>query len=461
MIRKPAAAALLPATPLLFAALFLCAALSAQAQSFGFGASGDAESESTASTPAASLLPSSSGPSIAGDIRVSGMSFPIAPALDPTLDAFAANIAGFVELGAAGSGAEAVFRIRLDPALLAVEPGSLVDEARLRLFLGDVTADAGLLRTVWGRADSLSVLDVVNTHDRRNLAERDDRVSRRAAPTLKASWAIGPRANLEAVFLPWLLPERLATTGHWAPKMFALVASKLPAGTPLLNEPDTRRIEYWQSGARFSGGAGSVDFAVQYFYGYLPTPMFHIEPSAIPTWATTIPVSWTRFHQVGADAAFELGGFNVRVESGLNLTSDLDGTDKTVYNPSFVWAAGFDRPLPAGIDLNLQAKGSARFFDSAARASGGIESAMDATDTQAALRLARDFARGAVTAEFLAVAGIERRDFMLSPGLTIRPGDAEIALRGALFLPTDLTNPGNLGQYGDRSYLELAASWKF
>lgn len=436
------------------AALMLWPAPPARAQEFGFGAPETAE-------PDMGALPPAAGPSISGVIRVAALAFPIAPALDPSLDPFDANIAGWLDVGAAGSGVETTMRLRFDPARLAAEPASLVDEARLRLFIGDLTMDSGLLRTVWGRADSLSVLDVVNTHDRRDLSERDDRVSRQAAPTLKASWAIGPRATLEAVFLPWLVPERLATSGHWTPKMLALVSNNLPAGTALLGEPDTHRITYWQSGARFSGGAGSVDFAVQYFYGFLPTPMFHIEPSAILSNTTTIPVSWTRFHQVGADTAFELAGFNLRLEAGLNLTSDLDGTDKTVYNPSFVWAAGFDRPLPAGIDLNLQAKGSARFFDAAAKASGGIESAMDATDTQAALRLARDFARGAVTAELLGVAGIERRDFMISPGVTLRSGDAEITARGALYLPTDLTNPGNFGQYGDRSYLELAAAYRF
>lgn len=401
------------------------------------------------------------GPILSGRLSASFLAFPIDAALDTSLDNFDSGISGMLGVSAAGSRVESFLRLRLDPKRLAANPASILDEARIRFFAGDITLDTGLLKVTWGRADSLSVLDVVNARDRTDISVRDDLDLKIAAPMLRASWAAAPRIGLEALFLPLLRHERLAESGDWTPKMFLVAAKNLPSGTALFRWPDTERLDYWQAGARLATGAGPVDFAFQYFYGFLPTPMFHIQPSAILTNASTIPVSWTRFHQVGADMAAEIAGFNVRLEAGANLTGDIDGTDASVFNPAIVWAAGFDRPLPAGIDLNLQAKGSVRLFDAAARAAGGIESAMDATDTQFALRLAKEFSRGAATAELVGAMGLERRDFMVSPGLVMKAGDAELALRACAFIPTDLSNPGNLGQYGDRGYVQFAVSHQF
>ena len=222
--------------------------------------------------------------------------------------------------------------------------------------------------------------------------------------------------------------------------------------------PDTKRLDYGQAGLRLSAGLGGVDVGLQYFYGYLTTPAFNMNPASIAAAGGKIPVSWNRFHQVGLDMAAVLAGFNLRLEAGANLTEDVSGDDPLVYNPAIVWAAGFDRDLFAGINLNLQAMGKVRLNHDRITSPLDVEYGSDLTATRIAALLSRSFAQERVKLELLGMIGVEQADYMVEPGVVFAFGDAEVALRGR-YLGGDAA--GDLGQFRDKSYVNFSLKYQF
>lgn len=222
--------------------------------------------------------------------------------------------------------------------------------------------------------------------------------------------------------------------------------------------PDTKKLDYGQAGLRLSAGLGGVDLGLQYFYGYLTTPAFDMNPASIAAAGGKIPVSWNRYHQLGADMATVLAGFNLRLEAGANLTEDLSGDDPLVYNPAIVWAAGFDRDLFAGVNLNLQATGKVRLFHDKIASPLDVEYGSDVTTTQIAALVSRSFAQERVKLELLGMLGLEQADYLVEPGIVFVFGDAEVALRGRYF---GGDAAGDLGQFHDKSYVSLSSTYRF
>lgn len=77
---------------------------------------------------------------------------------------------------------------------------------------GDWELSAGLQQVVWGRADSLRVIDVVNPLDLRDFLLPDFNESRMSSGMLRAAGPIW-NWNVEAIWLPTFKPTRLAPEG--------------------------------------------------------------------------------------------------------------------------------------------------------------------------------------------------------------------------------------------------------
>lgn len=228
----------------------------------------------------------------------------------------------------------------------------------------------------------------------------------------------------------------------------------------LVEYPAGDTLDWSQFGARLTGTIGQVDLGLQYFWGFLPNPVIDAD-AAMSGSASSAMADYNRYHQVGGDLAAVIFGLNARFEAAANLTDDFAGDDPLTYNPALVWAAGFDRDLFSGINLNLQAKGSYvlgygeidRDADST-----DIESGADRTATMIAARLAQKVARDTVEWELAGVWSPEDADFALAPSLTFAIGEAELRLAGRWFGGDD---EGNLGQYADNSYAELSLRYSF
>ena len=419
------------------------------AQAFGFG-DGKGETEGAAAGPG----PASIGPVVGGELSFSFLGFP-GELFDGDFTNSTVLPAAALSLNAPGSKVEAHLALKLDEDLLVNRPGDILDEAWLQIFSGQTIIQGGLMRLAWGRADSLSVLDILNPKDLSDLSLRDEQERRIPVPMLRVNQGLGGGFTAELAYIPWFEGNRIAMSGPW-------VASQMkPFVNATFNTPATKSFDYGQAGLRLNASLSGFDLGTQYFYGRLATPYIDTTDAAmyllgVP--GTTIDLGYNSYHQIGADAAFVLGGFNLRLEAGINLTEDSAGTDPLVYNQHIVWSAGFDRDLFAGINLNFQSSGKVRLRHDKITSPLDIESGTDITSTQLAALLSRAFLRDTLKIELLGILGAEKLDYMIEPGLVLNIGDAEIALRGRYF---GGDAAGELGQFNDKSYISLSSKYKF
>jgi hypothetical protein len=431
------------ASALLLAGLLIFGTAAAGAQDFGFG-------------PVQPETADASGVKLGGILSFSILAFPAGMA-DGDFSNSAALPEAALTVEASGAKADAFIGAKVDKNLLENSPADILDEAWLRIYAGQTSIQGGLMRVFWGRADSLSVLDVLNPHDLSDLTIRDEKERKIAVPMLRVTQSLGDSVSADFVYLPVFEGDRLALTGPWVP------AQLKPFAAATFTVPDMKSLDYGQAGIRLAAGLSGLDLGAQYFYGYMTTPYMDTMDAAIflATPAAPYPaidIGYNRYHQVGADAAFVAGGFNIRLEGALNLTEDSAGDDPLVYNRNIAWSAGFDRGLFAGIDLNLQVTGKVRLDHDAITSPLDIESGSELTTTQIAALLSRSFAQDRVKLELLGMLGVEKQDYMVESGLTFVAGDAEIALRGRYF-GGDAS--GDLGQFNDKSYVSLSAKYQF
>ncbi len=434
-------------------------ALGAQAFGFGDGAGAAAggktdDSAAADSGAAAGGAGAFSGPTLGGKLTFHLLAFP-AELHDGDFSNSAALPAAALTLEASGSKADALIALKLDKDLLASKPEDILDEAWLGIYAGRTTIQGGLMRLSWGRADSLSVLDILNPKNLSDLTLRDEQDRKIPQPMLRISQGFGPSLTAEFAYLPWFEGDRIAMDGPW-------VAARLkPFAGATFNFPATKGFNYGQAGVRLNASLRGLDLGAQYFYGRLTTPFMDTTDAAmfllgVP--GTTIDIGYNPYQQIGADAAFVLGGFNFRLEGGINLTEDDEGTDPLAYNRHVVWSAGFDRALFAGINLNFQSSGKVRLQHDKITSPLDIESGTESTSTQLAALFSRSFLRDTLKVEFLGLMSVEKQDYMIEPGLALIVGDAEIALRGRYF---GGVSEGEFGQFNDKSYISLSSKYAF
>ncbi len=309
--------------------------------------------------------------------------------------------------------------------------------------------EGGILKVAWGKADSQGPLDVLNPFDYTDLTVTDDLERKIARPLLRAVWAAGPKAQVEAVFLPSFEPHAVDFSGRWQP---AAVRTLLTSGYTGFSAPDTDGLDYAQAGARFTATSGSLDWGLQYFYGYLPTPSY--DGSTFPT----VTVLYNRYHQFGADAAVAAAGFGLRAELAANVTEDLPGDDPLVYNPRIAFSLGADRGIWAGINLNLQYAGTIRLLDGGVAGPPDVDSGSDAFSSTLTAVASQKLFRDKLEWRLAALWSPSDEDFMLVPSLSWTEGDAELKLGAGIF-GGDAS--GQMGQYADASWIRLTLTYTF
>ena len=361
---------------------------------------------------------------------------------------------GHLNFSAAGSTADAFIRLNFTPVFDGSSPVE-IDEAYVRAFFGPLAITGGLRKLTWGRADSFGPLDVINPIDFSDPSRLSDPQSvKMSRPMIHADWSLGSFSRLEAVFVPWFQGDSFARSGRWVPDQ---VKALQDAGINIDDfYPDTGTLEYAQAGLRFTTTVGSSDLGFQYYFGRLSRPavVLRLTPLPVPQ------LNYNYYHQIGMDFARVIAGFNVRAEAGANLTSDLDGTDGTVENPSVVWSLGFDRDLFNGINLNLQGTGRVRLFHSSIGASPfeDIEAGSDLTSTRITGIISRNFLRDELELKATGIWGIEDRDFFLIPAITWARNDVSVELSAGFF---GGNREGELGQYRDNGFFRVGLSYRF
>ena len=472
------------------------------AQDFGFGF----EDESPGS---ASILPVSL--KIAGEIKAGQTFF-----FDDfkkgemyerfqDLDFFSARI----NFSVTGKSADTFIGINLSyrnfADLADLRPGHtprMLDEAWVRGYFGPVNLQAGFMKLTWGRMHSYGPLDVVNPFDYTDLSKLPEpKKIKIARPMIHAAWSMGSFTKLEAVFVPWLQGYKYATSGRWTPVQINSLVSQLPAlaggleyamsamsipepyFSAFKNDLDNWRtnftvedhyrdydlsMRYAQAGMRFTTTVASSDLGFQYYFGRPSRPRVRIGineylsglSTLSPDPAKIVDIDYNYFHQIGADFARVVAGFNLRAEAGVNLTNDLDGKDGAVENPAIIWGLGFDRDLFAGINLNLQGTGKVRLFHS--RISDNplydCEAGSKTSFSRITGIVARKFFREELELKVRCLWGIEDRDFLIMPAFVWSRNDVMLELSAGFF---GGDKKGELGQYRDNSFFRAIVVYKF
>ncbi|MDR2731428.1 MAG: hypothetical protein LBB81_11100 [Treponema sp.] len=379
---------------------------------------------------------------------------------------------GKLNFSARTSFADGVINLKLQTSSQPVS----IDEAYVRAYLGGLEIEGGLRKLTWGKADSFGPLDVINPLDYSELTGFSDMMNLKIArPLVHATYRAGSFTKIEGVFVPVFEPLRYAEEGRWVPAQMARLKELQEQGLTYgfevtVNKPDLSTLKYAQWGARFTTTVGPADIGLQYYYGRLTRPAVTVSytdayinvppiPVPVPVTVPAINFDYNPYHQIGADWAQVLFGFNIRAEAAANITRDLSGDDGSVYNPALLWSFGFDRDLVWGINLNFQCNESIRLMNGKiSNNPQDIEADTNMASTQIIAALSKKFLRDELEFRFAALWGIEDGDFLLMPSLIWTRDALSVELSGGIF---GGNKDGQFGQYRDNRFIMAALTYKF
>lgn len=386
-------------------------------------------------------------------------------------------IAGKLHIHAVAPLTEAYFGVRLNERTLApalgekltvfpVQPqiSPWIDEAFLKILLGQVVVSGGIRKLSWGRAEMLSVLDIINPRDKTDLTLLFDSQEMKIARPLLCMEAYLPYdMKLESVFLPVFEGNHIAAakSARWYSSQFDSV---LDVDYNIFNRPVyTDTLAYAQGGGRFTASVGGMhDFGVQYFYGRLPDLAFKAEVPAGSAPAPAVPKYigiYNPYHHIGFDYGAGIGPIAFNAELAANITPDISGDDPSIYNPSFAWNIGAGYSAPFGFKLNVTAAETVRLYHKQiGRKPYDVENGLSATDTHIFLSLSQTLLRSSFEWKLGAIIGLEDADFCIAPGIHWQFAtlilDCNVGIFGG-------KKSGKQGQFYRNNFIRLTAAYEF
>ncbi len=406
--------------------------------------------------------------------------------------------------------------LMIDPETLAENPKDTLVEAKVQWSSDMALIEAGLLKPVWGRADGLRVLDILTPMDRRDFIHPEVIDQKIAQPMVRAVWNSGESFKAEVAWTPLLEGDRLPTTGRWVPyqisnqldsayaqfysglkaqyesQVYAAAFTKTMANTDnnitsdnaadaevlaqqssiiamaqtdaqdmvdnLFSYPEPFRWENSQAGIRLSGNMGSWDWGSQYWYGYLRSPSYDANPAAALANNNQVALSYDRVHHFGLDGAFNLFSVALRVETALDLTTDTEGTDRLVHNPTVAFSLGIDKEL---FGVNAVLEGRQRFILLHEKITDAydVEKDVRLTDSLVLFRLSQNLSQDTIAWELTSLYGMEDVNAAVTPKITWKPGDFELQLSGHFYLGRDAL--GVFSQFYEQNFGELIFKYRF
>ena len=200
-------------------------------------------------------------------------------------------------------------------------------EAYLNLFLDQVDIRIGRQQVIWGQADGLKTLDVINPQDSKEFILDDFEDSRIPLWLVKAETYLGDY-TLQFLWIPDLRFNELVRGSE-----FDFFRLPFPPAIRLIEESPVepaKTLENSEWGARLAWKRGGWDMTLNYFYNYEDVPIFFryvsFNPSTQQTTLTLKP-RHTRFYILGGTFAKALGQVVMRGEVTYNLNRYFSTTD--------------------------------------------------------------------------------------------------------------------------------------
>ncbi|MBV1877991.1 MAG: hypothetical protein KUG79_10160 [Pseudomonadales bacterium] len=299
----------------------------------------------------------------------------------------------------------------VSPASKRRYPGSDV-ELELRQFYIDVGFKRSSLRigkqqVVWGQADGLKLLDLVNPQDFRQFILAEFNESRIPLWMINVELFL-PNGDLQLLWVPDTSMHNLAESGA----LFAFTAPFVNISTDIqihfegIDRPDNV-IKDSDFGLRFSMFAHNWDLTFNYLYHYDDFPVLR---QSINATGLRIRPEYERTHSLGASASNAFGSFIFRSEIVVNshkyqssvLTAQNKGVDDT---PEVAYMVGLDWQGISKLFFSLQ------IFQSHLLADKDFN--RDRVDSNLTLLARRQFMNERLRVEFLIIAHLNDGDKLI------------------------------------------------
>lgn len=315
----------------------------------------------------------------------------------------------------------AIVRTRFD-AMDRIEPGrpnqSTYWPASRRLLLGEdgeielrefyverafkrAYLTLGKQQVVWGKADGIKLLDVVDPQSYREFILPPFDESRIPLWTMNLEVPVGP-VTAQLLWIPDPTVHDLPESGAAFELTSNVLVPETPEDIPVTVEEPDRPDDFFgdsDGGVRLSGSASGWDFTLNYLYHYDDTPVLlrHAEVEEAGLTATVTP-TYERTHVAGLSFANAHGDFTLRGEAGAFTdrfvpTNNFFDADGLVHSEEYSYLLGLDwLGLGAGTFVSIQIYQSFMPQLSGAAIRGEIQSV-------ATLLLRKEFADGAGLAQ--------------------------------------------------------------
>ncbi len=301
--------------------------------------------------------------------------------------------------------------------------GSHVDvelrEAYVDFEVGDSFLRLGKQQVVWGQADGLKVLDVLNPQSFREFILDDFDDSRIPLWTANAEIPVGD-AMLQLLWIPDKtyddIPEPDALYAFTSPLVVPQVPPDLPPGVPITQTKLQRPDAFFGDSdvaASLSVFVGGWDLSLNYAYHYFDRPVIRrdISPQGI-----AVRADYERTHLLGGTFSNVFDDFTLRGEVGYSsdryfLTNAISDPDGVVHSGELSYVLGLD--YQGWRDWFV----SGQIFQSVmSDHERGV--VRDRVDSTATLLLRGDFMNEALQAEALLIHSLSQDDGVLQASVS-------------------------------------------
>ena len=333
-------------------------------------------------------------------------------------------------------------------------------EFYLNADVGRTLLTVGKQQIVWGKADGLKVMDVVNPQDFREFIMDEFEDSRIPLWSVNAEIPISD-LTLQLVWVPDQTYHELPEAGSPYNFTSPLLIPTPPAGVDVAFNPVDRPNRVFadsDAGARLSTFWKGWDLTANYFYHYNDLPVFLRDVSMTPEGArVTITPTYERSHLLGGTFSNAFGDLTVRGEVAFffdrffstNDGADADGVVKTnelFYVNGFDWYGFTDTLLSVQVFQSIVTNNTPELI-------------RDPIDTDMSFLARRSFLNETLMVETLWIQDVNRGDGMLRPKLSYDLSDGIKVWAGVdVFYGT---RNGLFGQFGENDRVLIGVEWGF
>lgn len=319
-------------------------------------------------------------------------------------------------------------------------------EAWFDFAAGELDARIGKQVLAWGLADGSNPTDTLNARHvgTRLVSTLDEQKMGSLAVNLVYNLP-GNLGTVQGLFLPVSVPNDMTSIAMdmTTSSIHLIIKEDQVPELAVENVEGGLRALFYAGGLSFSASWLSYldrypDFKSGFVFGFPPT--------------VTLTPFHSRVNQFGLDAAWLVGGYDLRAEGAVTLTADADGTDDGIKNSYVSGVVQGSRSFFDGMITASLAWAPRYVFDHVAPTAGGSETKdmlaeyngqAYAFEQTGSIRLAGKFLGETLQPEALFLASLEALDYLATASVTYNLADG-VNLKGGVGFYGSFREEGDL-----------------